>query len=200
MRWIVESRNVHFRSLFKSIANMIIMRHVAHFSQFYNKGGVLINRYHRPIHIQGADSALRKIQRSLKLTFGEEEDQLNYTFSVEESLVLHQCEIQESIKKLLGNSVHTCILGGTCGFEVIESWLCPVTGGYLITHKTPAKIRDTTRCASVRGTQLEATCSRRCLKADRFRVPEMALQKFFEVDEGYKVIESIWERETKGKP
>ncbi|CAH0383220.1 unnamed protein product [Bemisia tabaci] len=68
MRWIVESRKGHFRSLFKSFADMIIMRHVAHFSQFYNIAGVMINRYHRPIHIQEADSALRTIQRSLKLT------------------------------------------------------------------------------------------------------------------------------------
>lgn len=59
-RWIVESRNGHLKSIFKFFGKVIPYAHVPHLSNFYCIAGGLINRWHRPIIMQGADEDLAR--------------------------------------------------------------------------------------------------------------------------------------------
>lgn len=53
-RWIVESRNGHFRSVFKFFDKTFNIQHAKHIGDFYRIAGSILNRYHPLIHMQGA--------------------------------------------------------------------------------------------------------------------------------------------------
>ncbi|XP_024884657.1 uncharacterized protein LOC112462835 [Temnothorax curvispinosus] len=53
-RWIVESRNGHFRSVFKFFANTLCLQHAKNLDEFYRIAGAILNRYHPMIHMEGA--------------------------------------------------------------------------------------------------------------------------------------------------
>lgn len=66
-RWIVEARNGHLRSMFKFLAQTIIMPHAKNLSSFYRIAGATINRYHPVIHMDGATAELGReiLERAL---------------------------------------------------------------------------------------------------------------------------------------
>ena len=68
-QWIVESRNGHLKSIFKFLAQVIRIQHVNHIGDYYRIAGAIINRYHEPIHMEGATAelALTLRQRSLNV-------------------------------------------------------------------------------------------------------------------------------------
>lgn len=53
-RWIIESRNGHFRSMFKIFANTFNVQNAKYIGDYYRIAGALINRYHPVIHMEGA--------------------------------------------------------------------------------------------------------------------------------------------------
>lgn len=57
-RWIVEVRNGHIKSIFHFLAQVIRMPHTSHIGDFYRIAGGIINRYHEPIQMEGADAEL----------------------------------------------------------------------------------------------------------------------------------------------
>ena len=54
-RWIVEARNGHFKSIFKFFSNTIRTSHVSNLNSFLRIAGAIINKYHGPILMAGAD-------------------------------------------------------------------------------------------------------------------------------------------------
>lgn len=65
-RWIVEARNGHFKSIFKFFSEVISMNHAVHLQDFYKICGAIINKYHDPVLMRGADIAQAEmlLQRS----------------------------------------------------------------------------------------------------------------------------------------
>lgn len=65
-RWIVESRNGHFRSSFKFFANTINIQHGRNLNDFYRIAGAILNRYRPMIYMEGATAELAReiLQRS----------------------------------------------------------------------------------------------------------------------------------------
>lgn len=57
-RWIIEARNGHIKSMFKSFQITIPISHVPHLGEFYKIGGAIINRYREPILMEEANAAL----------------------------------------------------------------------------------------------------------------------------------------------
>lgn len=57
-RWIVEARNSHIKSIFHLLAQVIRMPHTSHIGNFYRIADGIINRYHEPIQMEGADAEL----------------------------------------------------------------------------------------------------------------------------------------------
>lgn len=55
-RWVVESRNGHFRSVFKFFKDTLNLQHAKHLDDFYKIGGAILNRYHPMIHMEGANA------------------------------------------------------------------------------------------------------------------------------------------------
>lgn len=60
-RWIVESRNGHFKSIFKFFADVISMNHALHLKDFYLICGAIINKYREPILMQAANVELAEV-------------------------------------------------------------------------------------------------------------------------------------------
>lgn len=60
-RWIVESRNGHFKSIFKFFAQVISINHALHLRDFYLIGGAIINKYREPILMNGANIELAEL-------------------------------------------------------------------------------------------------------------------------------------------
>lgn len=58
IRWIVEARNGHIKSIFHFLAQVIRMTHTSHIGDFYRIAGCIINRYYEPIQMEGADAEL----------------------------------------------------------------------------------------------------------------------------------------------
>lgn len=54
-RWIIESRNGHFKSMFKFFTDVIPMQHAIHLSDFYHICGAIINRFRQSINMEGAN-------------------------------------------------------------------------------------------------------------------------------------------------
>lgn len=54
-RWVVESRNGHFKSIFKFFKGTISTTHVVNLGDFYRIAGALINRFHRLITMPGTN-------------------------------------------------------------------------------------------------------------------------------------------------
>lgn len=59
-RWIVEARNGHIKTIFHFFYGTIPTAHVVHLGDFYRIAGALINRYHEPLLMQGADVQLAR--------------------------------------------------------------------------------------------------------------------------------------------
>lgn len=59
-RWIVEARNGHLKSIFKFFRDMIPLDHCQNLGDFARIGCAIINRFHEPVHMQGADPALAR--------------------------------------------------------------------------------------------------------------------------------------------
>lgn len=59
-RWIVEARNGHIKSIFKFFAQVIRVPHLHNLGNFYRIAGAIINRYHAPIEMQGANAELAR--------------------------------------------------------------------------------------------------------------------------------------------
>lgn len=57
-RWIVEARNSHIKSIFKFLDQVIRMPHTSHIGDFHRIAGGIINRYHEPIQMEGANTEL----------------------------------------------------------------------------------------------------------------------------------------------
>lgn len=55
VRWVVESRNGHIKSLFKFFDQTIESAHILHLQNFYLIAAALINRFHPPIQMADAD-------------------------------------------------------------------------------------------------------------------------------------------------
>ncbi|KAJ8673315.1 hypothetical protein QAD02_004577 [Eretmocerus hayati] len=67
-RWVVESRNGHFRSVFKFLAGTINMMHAVHLNDFYRITGAILNRYRPPLLMEGATAeAAREVLRRAQL-------------------------------------------------------------------------------------------------------------------------------------
>ncbi|KAJ8670981.1 hypothetical protein QAD02_002240 [Eretmocerus hayati] len=56
MRRVVEARNGHIKSTCKFLKQMMQIQHIPHLGDFYRIAGAMINRYHPPIIMQGADA------------------------------------------------------------------------------------------------------------------------------------------------
>ncbi|XP_029173786.1 uncharacterized protein LOC114942563 [Nylanderia fulva] len=54
-RWIVEARNGHIKSIFKFFEKIIQIQHLPNLGDFYRIAGAIINRYHPPILMEGAN-------------------------------------------------------------------------------------------------------------------------------------------------
>lgn len=54
-RWVIKSRNGHIKSVFKFFDNVIEMPHVENLKYFYLIAAALLNRFHPPIQMTGAD-------------------------------------------------------------------------------------------------------------------------------------------------
>lgn len=65
-RWIVEARNGHIKSMFKFLQQMIHIQHLPHLGDFYRIAGAIINKYHTPILMEGAnvEMAQRLIEKA----------------------------------------------------------------------------------------------------------------------------------------
>ncbi|XP_071581746.1 uncharacterized protein [Temnothorax nylanderi] len=59
-RWIVESRNGHLKSIFKFFDKVVPYAHVLNLKDFYGIAGGLINRFHEPIIMEGANEDLAR--------------------------------------------------------------------------------------------------------------------------------------------
>lgn len=59
-RWIVESRNGHLKSIFKFFDKVVPYAHVLNLRDFYGTAGGLINRFHEPVIIEGANKDLAR--------------------------------------------------------------------------------------------------------------------------------------------
>lgn len=57
-RWVVEARNGHLKSIFKFFERIIGYHHTQNLSNFLLIAGGILNRYHPPLEMQGADAAL----------------------------------------------------------------------------------------------------------------------------------------------
>lgn len=57
-RWIVEARNGYIKNIFHFLAQVIRMPHTSHVGDVYRIAGGIINRYHEPIQMEGADAEL----------------------------------------------------------------------------------------------------------------------------------------------
>jgi len=68
-RWIVESRNGHLKSIFKFFDKVVPYAHVPNLRDFYCIAGGLINRWHQPILMQGANEDLARamLQRAQEI-------------------------------------------------------------------------------------------------------------------------------------
>lgn len=56
MRWVVEARNGHIKSIFKFLDKTIQIQHVPNLRDFYKIAGAIINRYHPLLIMEGADA------------------------------------------------------------------------------------------------------------------------------------------------
>lgn len=54
VRWIVEARNGHLKSIFKMLSNMFNIQNAKHIGEYYKIASAIINRYHPPINMQNA--------------------------------------------------------------------------------------------------------------------------------------------------
>ncbi|EZA54546.1 hypothetical protein X777_05526, partial [Ooceraea biroi] len=59
-RWLVEARNGHIKSMFKFFSQVINVPHIHNLGDFYRIAGAIINRYHPPIHMEGANVQLAR--------------------------------------------------------------------------------------------------------------------------------------------
>lgn len=55
IRWIIEARNGHIKSIFKFFAQTVIMPNLG---DFFRIAGAIINRYHPLVHMEGANLQL----------------------------------------------------------------------------------------------------------------------------------------------
>ncbi|KAL3277915.1 hypothetical protein HHI36_013256 [Cryptolaemus montrouzieri] len=62
--WIVGSRNGHIKSVFKFLDGVIPRAHVLNLKDFYSITGVLINKYHEPIRMDGKTPELAEILKN----------------------------------------------------------------------------------------------------------------------------------------
>lgn len=60
VRWVVESRNGHVKSIFKFFDKTIQIQHVQNLGDFYRIAGAIINKYHPLLVMEGADAALAR--------------------------------------------------------------------------------------------------------------------------------------------
>ncbi|KYN21785.1 hypothetical protein ALC57_05107 [Trachymyrmex cornetzi] len=56
MRWVVEARNGHIKSIFKFLDKTIQIQHIPNLRDYYKIAGAIINRYHPPLVMEGADA------------------------------------------------------------------------------------------------------------------------------------------------
>ncbi|KAJ8677232.1 hypothetical protein QAD02_013019 [Eretmocerus hayati] len=67
-RWVVESRNGYFRSVFHFLAGTINMMHAVHLKDFYRIASAILNRYRPPLLMEGATAeAAREVLRRAQL-------------------------------------------------------------------------------------------------------------------------------------
>lgn len=59
-RWLVEARNGHIKSIFKFFFQIINVPHIHNLGDFYRIAGAIINRYHPPIYMEGANAYLAR--------------------------------------------------------------------------------------------------------------------------------------------
>ncbi|KAJ8687674.1 hypothetical protein QAD02_023468 [Eretmocerus hayati] len=66
MRWIVEARNGHIKSIFQFLNQTMQIQHCPNLGDFNQIAGALINGYHPPLLMEGADAAMagRMLQRA----------------------------------------------------------------------------------------------------------------------------------------
>lgn len=84
-RWIVEARNGHFKSIFNFFSEVISVHHAVHLGEFYKICGAIINKYHDPVVMRGADIA----QAENLLERSREENRLKVTVENENLLRRH---------------------------------------------------------------------------------------------------------------
>lgn len=58
LRWVVEARNGHIKSLCKFLANVISITHLPNLGGIFRIVGAIINRYHPMLNMEGADEQL----------------------------------------------------------------------------------------------------------------------------------------------
>lgn len=58
IRWVVEARNGHIKSIFKFLEKTVQIQHVPNLKDFYKIAGAIINRYHPLIVMEAADEVL----------------------------------------------------------------------------------------------------------------------------------------------
>lgn len=58
IRWVVEARNGHIKSIFKFLDHVISITHVRNLGSFYRIAAAIINRYHPMLTMRGADENL----------------------------------------------------------------------------------------------------------------------------------------------
>lgn len=58
VRWAVEARNGHIKSIFNFLDKRIQIQHVPNLGDFYKIAAAFINRYHPLLQMEGADAAL----------------------------------------------------------------------------------------------------------------------------------------------
>lgn len=59
-RWIVEARNGHIKSIFKFFRDAVPMPQVPHIRDYIRITCAIINRYHEPINMEGANAVLAR--------------------------------------------------------------------------------------------------------------------------------------------
>ena len=60
LRWIVEARNGHLKSIFKFLQNPMQLQHMVNINDFYQIAAALINKYYSLVHIEGANYKLAR--------------------------------------------------------------------------------------------------------------------------------------------
>lgn len=55
IRWVVEARNGHIKSIFKFLANVQSITHARHLGSYYRIAAAIINRYHPSLTMRGVD-------------------------------------------------------------------------------------------------------------------------------------------------